>query len=742
MALSNIIGDEIDEAEAVPVAESTPDAEQAENEKAQVLKIQGAVKADKKFHEKAFEQMRSDMFAARKGYDPKTYPGATSYVAPITRSLIKSKTDSLYAKNPKATAKRKETLDFVVWDETPQSLQMAFQTVQMAQQMMAAAPQQVDLVTGEAVPDVPQIPPEMMQAFQTAQEVIADYQQGTARRKDINKLGKTLEILYSQALTEQKPVDFKTGMKSLVRRALTNGVGYVELDFQRQYGPRPGMTERLADARTRLDHLRVLQERAAEGEIENDDAEMYELETSIAALEKEPEVILREGLIVDFPPSTRVIPHSLCKSLVGFIGARRITIEYLFTCTEIQELFGVDIKGGYKAYSLNGKSDQDTASANMVADEDGANEYGPRTGEVKDKEDGLVCVWKHFDKPSGLVYYVADGHNKWLRPPAPPNVFVEDFWPVYAITFNDVEDENYLWPPSDVQLIKDQQHGINSSRQGQKEHRKAARPRWIGAKGFVGEEAVKTIASAEPFTVSLIDKEPQAKINDMLEVIKVPGVDPNLYDTSPYVTDMQMSVGMQEAQFGGVAKATATESAIAANSTASTSNSNVDDLDAFLTVLARASGQILLREMSEEQVKRIAGVGAFWPHQQLADVADEIYLEVQAGSTGKPNQAIEIDNFNKVAPIILQIPGLNKHAFLKEALRRLDDRMDLTEMFDDQAPSIIAQNAMASAAPPPAAPGEPGAAPEAQGGQGADNAPKPPDGDPGGSDAAFGSNQV
>lgn len=731
MASPNMVGDDTEDLETLPAAGDS-EAEQPESEKAQVRKIQAAVKADRTFHDKAFVQMRKDMFAARKGYDPDNYPGKTSYVAPITRALIKAKTDSLYAKNPKATAKRRETLDFVVWDENPQSLEMAFQTLQMAQQMMAAAPQGADPVTGEPVAAIPTIPPEMEQAFQTAQETIADYQQGMARRKDITKLGRTLEILYQQALQEQKPVDFKTGMKSLVRRALTTGVGYVELDFQRQYGPRPGMTERLADARTRLDHLRALQERADEGEIEVDDAEMYELETSIEALQAEPEIVLREGLIIDFPPSTRVIPHSLCKSLVGFIGARRLTVEYLFTVSEIKEMFEVDLKDGYTAYSLKGKADKHASAVNMVSDED---EYGPRL--EGGKEEGLVCVWKHFDKPSGLVYYVADGYDKWLRAPAAPNVFVEDFWPVYAITFNDVEDEDYLWPPSDVQLVKDMQHGINTSRQGQREHRKAARPRWVGAKGFVGDEAVTQIGQAEAFSVTLIDKEPAAKINDMLEVLDVPGVDPNLYDTSPYMTDMQMSVGMQEAQFGGVAKATATESAIAANSTAATSNSNVDDLDAFLTVLARASGQILLREMSEEQVKRIVGPGAFWPHQQLADVADEIYLEVQAGSTGKPNQAIEIDNFNKVAPILLQIPGLNQHWFLKEALRRLDDRMDLTEAFDQQAPSIVAQNSMSQAGP-----ADPAAAPEAQGEAGADNAPAPPDGDQGGSDAAFGSNQV
>src|SRR5690606_3947371 len=91
---------------------------------------------------------------------------------------------------------------------------------------------------------------------------------------------------------------------------------------------------------------------------------------------------------------------------------------------------------------------------------------------------GLACVWKHYDKASGLVYYLVDGYKEFLREPAAPDVFVEDFWPIYALTFNAVESEEALFPPSDVYLMLDQQMEYNRSRQGQREHRKAARPRW------------------------------------------------------------------------------------------------------------------------------------------------------------------------------------------------------------------------------------------------------------------------
>jgi hypothetical protein len=174
--------------------------------------------------------------------------------------------------------------------------------------------------------------------------------------------------------------------------------------------------------------------------------------------------------------------------------------------------------------------------------------------------------------------------------------------------------------------------------------------------------------------MATVNMSPEQKIQDIMQVVPVPGVDMNLYATEPYFGDLQLVVGAQESQFGGVSKATATESAIAANSTASTDSSSIDDLDAFLSVVARAGGQILMREMSEEQVKKIVGVGAVWPQMSLADIAGEVYLEVAAGSTGKPNQAVEVNNWKILGPLLQTTPGISPYWFGKETARRLDDK--------------------------------------------------------------------
>lgn len=720
-----------------PAGPGAPQNNDAQSEsdlktKANVALLIRTIKADKQHHEKAYKRMRRDMQVAMHGYE-KAW-GAERYSANISGRHIKQRAAALYAKNPRVVAKRREQLDFAVWDENPASLQLAIQTIQTGQmaaaQAQAAGPQ-LDPATGMALPAVPEMPP----GFEQAMAVMADFQQGTARRTQIAKIGKTLEILFSNAMIEQKPLVFKTGMKQTVRRACTTGVGYVEVGFQRQMGLRPGLSEQLADSRTRLDHLKTLVEQVGEGEIEQDDAEMAALELSLAALQAEPEIVLREGLIFDYPQSTKVIPSKRCKALVGFVGAPHVTVEYIYTVQEVREMFGVDLSnGGYTSYAMDPGSSREM-SANDVMDDDYS--WAP----VENKKDGLVCVWKMYDKPSGLVYYLADGHDDYLREPAAPEVFVEDFWPIYALTFNAVESEDELFPPSDIALLIHMQRDYNRAREGKREHREAARPRWVAANGsFSSEDDPLVIKNLKAFELGMVNMDPTQKIGDILQVVPVPGVDPNLYDTGETFTDVQLVAGAQEAQFGGTSSSTATESAIAANSTASSDSSSIDDLDAFLTVIARAGGQILQKEMHEEQVKMIVGPGAVWPEMSLADIAGEIYLEVAAGSTGKPNQAVEVNNWQQLAPILMQIPGISPTWLGKETIRRLDDKLDLTEALTEGIPSIVAQNGMAQAAPPPGAAAD-GNDPAAQGGKGTANAPAAPKGE-GGSDAAFGTNQT
>lgn len=730
-------------------ATAAPEMPQAEA--ALLEKIAKRIKSDKAFHRPAFKKMREDMDFARNGHG-KDWP-AGHYVANVAGRFIKQKVGALYAKNPRIVATRRETLDFAVWDEDQQSLMLAMQTIQTGMQQSALAmqgqAQTVDPTTGIQTPPAR---PELPQGFQEAQELVADFRQGIARRKQAKMLGRTLEILFNQSMRQQKPLDFKMAMKRVVRRACTAGVAYVEVGYQEEFGPRAGVEAQLADARGRLQHLETMQREVAEGEVDPDAAEMAELRAAIDALAQEPEVVLREGLVFDYPPSTRVIPDKQCTSLVGFVGANHLTVEYPYTKSAVESMFRVKLE----KYTHHKRDDKSREDASVAPDADSASYDTP--GCVPDD---LALVWKHYDKETGLVYYLCDGFDQWLRPPEPPPVYVSDFWPVYAVTFNDVEHETEIFPPSDVRMLLHMANEYNRSRQGLREHRKFARPRMAYANGTLDDPDIEKLKSAEPFDAIGLNLPADTDINKILMPIKVAGVDPNLYDTNQVMTDMQVVVGTSDAQLGATTKATATESAIASGAAAKTDSSSVDDLDEFLSCVARGGGQILLKKTPLEKVKRDVGPGAVWLEQSAEDIADELFLEIEAGSSGKPNQAIEIKNWQMMLPFLIQMPNISKMWLARETIRRLDDKADLTEAVAENVPSVVAQNGRDSAPPgpppgapgaapqagpptgmPPGAPGAPGPSPAAQGHHGAANGPAPPAVQPVGSGPAFGSNQV
>ena len=106
-----------------------------------------------------------------------------------------------------------------------------------------------------------------------------------------------------------------------------------------------------------------------------------------------------------------------------------------------------------------------------------------------------------------------------------------------------------------------------------------------------------------------------------------------------------MIVGDQQADLGPTSGATATESNIAAQARATSTGSEIDDIDDTLSSMAQAASQILLLNMSLPMVQEIVGPGAIWPQLTSGDVAKQVYFDIEAGSSGRPNQAQELQNF-------------------------------------------------------------------------------------------------
>ena len=91
--------------------------------KALVGDLQTDVRKAKKHFKNAFDRIIEDMDLAFNGA-PKGWP-KTAYRVNITQRFIRQKVASLYAKNPRATAKRKKQLSYKIWDGDSQTLMTA-----------------------------------------------------------------------------------------------------------------------------------------------------------------------------------------------------------------------------------------------------------------------------------------------------------------------------------------------------------------------------------------------------------------------------------------------------------------------------------------------------------------------------------------------------------------------------------------------------------------------------------------
>jgi len=683
------------EPENTDVIDRTP-PEPANARKALVDLWQQRIKLDRDHWEReAFEQMRADMKFARGDQwsgrrDDKMFnddPGER-YVANIVLRHIHQRTAAIYGKNPTFVSRREDRMDATVWDGEMSTLQRAMETSALAIESGMPPPQE-------------------------ASAILEDAQRVLTMQDQLAKIGKSLELVYRHEIDEQS-VPFKVQMKANIRRTLTTGVSWLKLGYQRVMELRPEAERAISDMSERLAAIERLSADAADGETQPEGPETEQLRAMIESMRNTQEVLVREGLSLSYPESTAIIPDRTTRQLRGFVGARWVTEQYMLTADRIKEVYKVDVGAG-GATGYHGGSD-------------GHFKAGEKAHDVGDSgvdaEHQYFCVWETYCKTDGLVYVTCDGYGDFLVEPAEPDVWLERFWPWFPFVTNEVYDEKTVFPPSDVSLMRDMQLELNRARQGLREHRRAARPRTYVRTGLLSEDDKDKVADCKAHAiVELSGLGEKEKVDDVLRNWSGSGVDNNLYDPTPAYTDIMRVVGTQEANLGGTSGATATESSIAEGSRMSSVSSVIDDLDEFLSDFSRAAGSTLLLEMEAATVKEIVGQGAVWPEFSRKDVARQVYLDIEAASSGRPNKQQEIQNAREIMPLLMQVPGLSPEWLAREMLRRMDDRLDLKDAFDVNMPSIQALNRMGQLTG-----GGPEADPNAQGDAGAFNAPgtRPP----------------
>jgi len=632
-----------------PVAAPEQDAPVDERTKATVISWLARIKDAKKKMEPDFKRMRSDMeFVSGLQWPGQKTIADERYVSNIVLQLVKQKVASLYAKNPTAVYERRKRLEFQIWDGKVESLLEA---------------------VGQAQPILEQglpLPPELSLFFQ-------DVELGKMKEQLIERVGDTLEILYGYSIDSQKP-EFKQQAKQSVRRTVICGVAYgrpilcvSDPDYEVI-----STIDHKSSAFDRSKRAKVIVDKIQSGEVDLDSAAAGQLQSLAASLGVPQDAELAERLEFDFPSSTSVIVDKLCRSLVDFVGARWIAQEYVLPLNEVNAIFQTKIKSG----SGEGKAKE--VGGEQVS-EQSANEH---------ELEKNVTLFEVFDYNTKTRFFLCEGWHDYVTLPEMPWPSVSGFWPIFALLFNEVESEpntnTSIIPPSDVSAARSPQLEWNRSREGLRHQRNANAPVWMYRDGLLTEEDQIALREAVPNSaIGLKGIPPEMSIDQFFSRRPVAPIDSAMYDTSPLEQDLMMAGGVQQANIGPAQpNVTATVGSIAEQSRMNISASNIDDLDGWLSRMAQAGGEMLIQGMSVETVKKIAGPGAVWPdtHETRQEFLNEVYLKIEAASSGRPNKAIDVANWRDLAPLIMQSGG-NPVGVIQETARRLDDGMDVTHFF-------------------------------------------------------------
>jgi hypothetical protein len=660
----------------------------------------------KTYWKDTFKAMRDDAKFAR----GRQWPGAAAdddrYVANITLRHINQRVANIYAKNPKVSARKRPKLYAIAWDGSQEMLQAALQTQQIVGMAQAAAQQAALAGAAAGVPPdpmaAPALPPTPLPP-DTAAAVVKEWQDAVTQKRLYDRMGRTLELVAQYSLDEPIP-KFKPQAKQLVRRVLTTGVGYMKLGYQRiMKFDTEDIDARIKDATDKVEQIKMLAADLADGEVQQGSPEAAELKSQIEQLQKQKEVVLREGLIFSFPKSWSMVLDPAVTQLKGFVGAGWLAEEFLFTPEQVKKIFKCDLGSNYAQHTASG---------------------GKADKRFKDKK--FCAVYLVHDLVGRQCFTLCLGYDGWLKEPGEPDVKLEQFHPYYTLTFNDVEpdaDEDTVYPPSDVQLMRFMAMEYNRGREGLRVHRQANRPAYVTGKGAFDDPTKQKFSAHADHEIIESNLSKNDKVADYLQPKPTVPIDPALYETDTVFLDSLRVVGDQSANLGPTSGGTATESSIAENSRVTSIQSNIDDLDEFLTDAMRGAGQILLIEMSAQAAQKIAGPGAVWPEFSTQEVAEELALEIRAGSSGKPNRQQRLSAIEKTAPFLLQTPGIKPGKLAEFMLGEIDEGIDVEDFMEAGLPSIVAMNSQAKPNLAPA-PGN-----EAQGPAGANT------GEPGGTSA-------
>ena len=510
---------------------------------------------------------------------------------------------------------------------------------------------------------------------------------------DIKLFCKTLEKVTNRALEHAQ---LKNRAKSTVRAALTCSFGILKVMYQRDPSKDSYIQSRINDAQENLLAIDELEKDLQDDDqAHHHDAKRAELEELIKSLHEQTEVQSAEGLVIDrVLTENLLIDPSICE-FWDYTDADWICQIIPMKRGQAEALYKKNLANA-KIYQP-GQGEPSHRKAKRLA----SMQMNAGSGLVTD--DQQIAVLEIWDRATQRVYTMVEGATEWLREPYCPPRAGERWYPFFLLPYQVVDGQ--FVGPSLVDLTERLQDEHNEARDRFNQHRDLCIPGWV-ASADINEKTIKKHSDSRFGEITIVDTEGKP-LNQVIIPRGHPKIDPIVYDTSAVRYDWEQVTGLQDAARSTVVRPkTATEANILQRALSGRVFEFKDQIEDWLQEIAQYSAQVLLQELTKEQVERYMGPPSTkttmvngelvmtkektydWPELTKDRNFDMVDLRIRAGTTGAPDGIEDKESWLKVLPMVtnlsiqmqnLQARGMDyEHIrnLLQETLLRYDDRID------------------------------------------------------------------
>ena len=540
-------------------------------------------------------------------------------------------------------------------------------------------------------------------------------------RIPMETFARTLEIIISKLWLKG---NLKKAARKAVRSVLSNSEGWIKATIRSDKKPQPEIERAINDAQETLERIQAQQKLLEDPDGKDPETleeERDEKEALIKELQEKVEVAVEKMFAIDFVPTQNMQVSTDVMAVEDYLDADWIGNEiYVLkddALSRFPRLSTEDIKQAKNYYQTAPRErttrDIDNVLPQGMLTAESAQAFTTTTSEAESP--AFVRVVEIWDRTDKQIRTMIDGVKKWAKEPYAPPYPTERFYPYFYCAFFEVDGERHAQSLS-WRLYKLQDE-FSSCRSNFRLTRERGIPNILfNATSLDDAEAKKISDGKIQEFIAVKPSDPGMDLNTIFIAKPVATIDMRLFDPTLILNDMEKISGVQEALQAGQQAVgnpiTATEANIQQSGTQARTTSNRDYLEGMLTELANYTAQQALQCLTGQDAQKYAGDKAFWPHgMAIEDLFQLIEVDIEAGSTGKPRQATELQAWGTLLPMIRQTIQEIEQALatgnlalananielIKETMLRLGDESD-PERF---IPRMPPKGSPGAGAPPP-----------------------------------------